>query len=247
MPIDVIWKEIQEYAARVAKSEKALNGLLEACVLSKSSAVKSLAYVLASKFCDTNISRDEMEAIFSEAYSNIPELENMLYTDITTFAENDPAINDMLVPFMFFKGFHALQVHRAAHHYWNKGEKYTALLLQSRSSNIFGTDIHPAARIGKGIMIDHATGLVVGETAIIEDNVLIWHNVTLGGKGLVKGDRHPVIHKDALVGTGSIILGRIVVGEGAKVGAGSVVTEDVPAGATVVGDAARVINKSSER
>ncbi len=244
MAIHRIWVEIQDYAKQVSSSEKYLKNFLNTNVLSHSSATKSLAHILAAKLCDNNICREDMLSILDKAYNNIPDIENSLYTDITTFAENDPAINDMLVPFIFFKGFHALQTHRAAHYYWNNNQKYTALLLQSRSSEVFGTDIHPAAKIGKGIMIDHATGLVVGETAIIEDHVLIWHNVTLGGKGLVKGNRHPIIRKDALVGTGSVILGRIEIGAGAKVGAGSVVTEDVASGATVVGDAARVIKKT---
>lgn len=241
MPINKIWEEIRGLAEEVSVNEPQLSEVIKNGVLQHERALESLAFILANKLCDLNIPREEMFAILTNAYKNVSNIEETFSVDLKTFADNDPAINDMLAPFLFFKGFHALQTHRAANYYWNKGEKYTALLLQSRSSERFGTDIHPAAKIGKGIMIDHATGLVVGETAIIEDNVLIWHNVTLGGKGLVKGNRHPVIHKDALVGTGSIILGRIIVGEGAKVGAGSVVTEDVPAGTTVIGEAARVI------
>lgn len=161
--------------------------------------------------------------------------------DIRAITERDPAATRFSEPLLYFKGFHALQTHRVAHWLWSEGRRELALFLQSRASEVFGVDIHPAARIGKGILVDHATGVVVGETAVVEDNVSILHEVTLGGTGKDCGDRHPKVRHGVLIGAGAKILGNVEVGEGAKIGAGSVVLEDVPAHATVAGVPAKVV------
>ena len=148
-----------------------------------------------------------------------------------------------LIPFLYFKGFHALQVHRVAHWLWQQRRRLFSLLLQNHASTVFGVDIHPAAKIGTGVMIDHATGVVIGETAVVEDNVSILQSVTLGGTGKDAGDRHPKVRCGALLSAGATVLGNIEIGTGAKVGAGSVVLADVPAHTTVVGIPARMVGK----
>ena len=149
----------------------------------------------------------------------------------------------MLCPFLLFKGFHALQSYRLAHYLWTHERKPLALYVQNRVSDLFGVDIHPGARIGCGIMMDHATGIVIGETAVVEDDVLFWHGVTLGGRDFAPNDRHPKIRKGAALGAGSTLLGNIEIGAGAKIAAGSIVVKDVPAGATVAGEPAKLLGQ----
>ena len=165
-------------------------------------------------------------------------------TDIQAYYDRDPACDRYLMPVLYFKGFHAIQTHRLAHWLWSRGRKDFALYLQSRSSSVFQTDINPAARMGKGIFIDHATGLVVGETAVIEDDVSILHGVTLGGTGKSGGDRHPKVRYGVLIGAGAKILGNIEIGHCAKIAAGSVVLSPVPHNKTVAGVPARVVGET---
>lgn len=164
--------------------------------------------------------------------------------DIQAVNERDSACCSLVTPLLYFKGFHALQAYRIAHWLWRQGRKPLALFLQNRISSVFAVDIHPAARIGKGIMFDHATGIVIGETAVVEDNVSIMQSVTLGGTGKEAGDRHPKVRKGVLISAGAKILGNIEVGECAKVGAGSVVLKDVPPRSTVAGVPARIIGEN---
>ena len=159
-------------------------------------------------------------------------------------ADRDPAATRLMEPLLYFKGFHAIQTHRLAHALWKAGRKDFALYLQSRSSEAFQTDIHPAARIGKGIFLDHATGLVVGSTAVIDDDVSMLHGVTLGGTGKERGDRHPKIRRGVLIGAGASIIGNIEVGHCARVAAGSVVLATVPPKKTVAGVPARVVGEA---
>ena len=166
-----------------------------------------------------------------------------LRRDLSAVQERDPAARSMIVPFLYFKGFHALQAHRAAHWFWLQGRTALALYLQSQVSEVFNVDIHPAARIGKGILMDHGTGVVIGETAVIGDDVSLLHEVTLGGTGKESGDRHPKVGRGVMIGAGAKILGNITIGEGSKIAAGSVVLSDVPAHSTVAGIPAKVVGR----
>jgi serine O-acetyltransferase len=178
---------------------------------------------------------------FYRATEAEPALIGSLRADIAAVVERDPATERFIEPFLYFKGFHALQIHRLAHWMWRNGERDFALYLQSRSSDVFQTDIHPAARIGKGVFLDHATGLVVGETSVIEEDVSLLQNVTLGGTGKHAGDRHPKIRKGAMIGAGAKILGNVEIGANARIAAGAVVLIDVPANATVAGVPAKIL------
>lgn len=173
-----------------------------------------------------------------------PEWSAVVRVDIQAYYDRDPACQRFVEPVLYFKGFHALQTHRLAHWLFNRGRRDFALYLQSRSSSVFQTDINPAARIGKGIFIDHATGLVIGETAVVEDNVSILHGVTLGGTGKAGGDRHPKIRHGVLLGAGAKVLGNIEIGHCTKVASGSVVLASVPNNKTVAGVPARIVGEA---
>jgi serine O-acetyltransferase len=178
---------------------------------------------------------------FYRAAEAEPGLIGALRADIAAVVERDPATERFIEPFLYFKGFHALQTHRLAHWLWVGGERDFALYLQSRSSDVFQTDIHPAAVIGKGVFIDHATGLVVGETAVIEDDVTLLQDVTLGGTGKNAGDRHPKVRRGVIIGAGAKVLGNVEIGANARIAAGAVVLASVPANATVAGVPARIL------
>src|SRR6218665_2017450 len=181
--------------------------------------------------------------IIAQAFLNAPSILSAAAADLVAVKERDPSNAEILTPFLYFKGFLALQGQRVAHWLWHHDRIHLARHLQSRISEVFGVDIHPAARIGKGIMLDHGSGLVIGETAIVEDDVSILQNVTLGGTGKETGDRHPKIRRGALIGAGAKILGNIEIGTGAKVGAGSVVVAPVAAHTSVAGVPARPVGK----
>lgn len=173
-----------------------------------------------------------------------PEIGRALRADIVAVYERDPACARYIEPVLYFKGYQALAVHRLSHHLWKRGRKDFAFYLQSRASSQLGLDIHPAARLGKGIMLDHATGIVIGETAVVEDEVSILHNVTLGGNGKETGDRHPKVRRGVLIGAGAKILGNIEIGACTRVAAGSVVLSDVPPYKTVAGVPARIVGEA---
>lgn len=183
--------------------------------------------------------------VIEDAFSNDPEILNAAMADIIAVQERDPAVGDFSTPLLYLKGFHALQVHRIANWLWKQNRRPLALYLQNRSSELFAVDVHPAATIGKGIMFDHATGVVIGETAVIEDNVSLLQGVTLGGTGKNCGDRHPKIRQGVMIGAGAKVLGNIEVGVGAKIGAGSVVLEAVPEHTTVAGVPAKIVGHPS--
>jgi serine O-acetyltransferase len=168
-----------------------------------------------------------------------PDIVDAAASDLVAIRERDPACPDLVTPFLYFKGYQALQVHRVAHWLWRSGRRHLAGHLQSRSSELFGMDVHPAAVLGRRILIDHGTGIVIGETCVLEDDVSMLQGVTLGGTGKHQGDRHPKIRRGVLIGAGAKVLGNIVIGEGAKIGAGSIVLEPVPPYTTVVGNPAR--------
>ena len=203
----------------------------------------ALSFLLASKLDSSVVSSMAIREIIEEAFNAEPTIIHAAEIDIKATRERDPACNSYSTPLLFYKGFQALQVYRIAHWLWGQKRHSLAFFLQNQMSTIFAVDIHPAARIGCGVMFDHATGLVVGETAVIEDDVSILHGVTLGGTGKDGGDRHPKIRRGVLIGANASIIGNIEIGEGAKVGAGSVVMKDVPPHVTVAGVPAVIVGK----
>lgn len=237
------WTTLKNEAQAVAEKEPLLASYVHASILSHFNVESSLSFILSNKLADDVMPAIAIREVFEQAYLLDPAIVESAIADVEAAFERDPAVTEHLTVLMYFKGFQAIQVHRLAHHLWYQGRHQLALFLQSRNSQAFSVDIHPAATIGKGVMFDHATGIVVGETAVIEDNVSILQNVTLGGTGNHSGDRHPKIRKDVMVGAGAKILGNIEIGRGSKVGAGSVVLNNVPPHVTVVGVPAEVVGK----
>lgn len=238
---DWLWLEIIKEALNDKEQEPVLSEYYRSSILSHVSLESALAGQLAIKLGNAHIASDTLKGILLNVFAEDHEIRRAIRDDFRAARERDPACLGYAHCLLNFKGFLACQAHRAAHKLWSKGRKAMAVLLQSRTSEVFTVDIHPGARIGGGLLLDHATGIVIGETAIIGDNVTILHNVTLGGTGKLSGDRHPKIRDGVFIGAGSKVLGNIVIGEGAKIGAGSVVLKDVPPKATSVGNPARLI------
>ena len=242
--LDPVWNRLRSEAEVLIAEEPALASLALSAVLHQPSLDEAVAHRVASRLDHPALAADIIEQTFHEAFADDPALGEAFRADIGAVMDRDPACTRALEPLLYFKGFHAIQTYRLAHWLWSRNRQDFALYLQSRSSEVFQTDIHPAARIGRGIFLDHATGLVVGSTAVIEDNVSMLQNVTLGGTGKERGDRHPKIRHGVLIGAGAKILGNIEVGHCARVAAGSVVLHPVPANATVAGVPAKVIGSA---
>ncbi len=233
-------------ARAIVKDEPAMEHLIEDVVLSRNGPGEALAARLSRRLAREDMPREKMEPLLAEIFAADPAVVYSAMRDLMAIAERDAACSSPLEPLLFFKGFLALTTYRASHHLWENGRRWLALYLQSLSSEVFSVDIHPAARIGCGILLDHATSFVVGETAVIEDDVSILHEVTLGGTGKASGDRHPIVRSGVLLGAGAKILGRVEIGTGAKVGAGSVVLTDVPPHRTVAGVPAVIVGEAIE-
>ena len=244
--VQSIWQWIVDDAADVVKREPNLRSLLDDVVFRQPCLGASLGVRLARKLAREDMTREELAPLLAGILQGEEHLVDSAARDLRAIVERDPACRSPLEPLLFFKGFMAISTYRVSHHLWNHGRRELALYFQSLASEVFAVDIHPAARIGCGILLDHATSFVVGETAIIEDNVSILHEVTLGGTGKESGDRHPVVRSGVLLGAGAKILGRVEIGEGAKVGAGSVVLNDVSPHSTVAGVPAVVVGVSRE-
>jgi serine O-acetyltransferase len=242
--IDPVWDAVTSGARRVAQAEPSLANLVYSNVLNHDGFESALAHRLAERLGHPDVSADLIRQAFHDALAIRPEIGLEARADLAATLERDPALHKAVDGFLYFKGYHAIQTHRFTHTLWMSGRKDFALYLQSRSSAVFQVDINPAARIGKGIMLDHATGFVVGETAVIGDNVSILQGVTLGGTGKSEEDRHPKIGNGVLIGAGAIVLGNIKVGECARIGAGSVVVKEVPPRVTVAGVPARIIGEA---
>jgi serine O-acetyltransferase len=240
---DGVWEQIQAEAGREADGEPMLASFLHAAVLRHATLEAGLSVILANKLQTPEVPAILFRDLVHEAFVADPSICASIRADLLAARTRDPAARGYAQPFLYFKGFHALQAYRVAHWLWKSGRCGLAVHLQSRISEAFGVDIHPAARIGSGVIIDHGTSVVIGETAVVEDNVSILHEVTLGGTGKERGDRHPKIRRGVLLGAGAKILGNIEVGLGAKVAAGSVVLRDVPPRTTVAGIPARVVGK----
>jgi serine O-acetyltransferase len=226
-----------------AEREPILASFLHATILNHDRLEDALSYHLAGKLEGPSLSSMALREVMDAALASDPEIGEALRADIRAVRDRDPACNDFCVPLLYFKGFHALESSRIAHWLWTHDRRSLALHLQNRISQVFGVDIHPGARIGRGLFIDHGTGVVIGETAVVDDDVSMLHEVTLGGTGKHGGDRHPKIGRGVLISTGAKILGNVTVGEGAKIGAGSIVLSDIPPHVTAVGVPARVVGR----
>ena len=239
--LDPVWARVREDAEAVLRAEPALATFVVTTILNQDSLDSAVIHRLSSRLGHPAMPSDLIAQIYREFAANDRGLGEAFRADILAVADRDPACSRLIEPVLYFKGFHAIQTHRLAHALWTSGRRDVALYFQSRASEVFQTDIHPAARIGRGIFLDHATGLVVGSTAVVEDDVSMLQGVTLGGTGKELGDRHPKIRRGVLIGAGAKILGNIEVGQCARVAAGSVVLQPVPRNTTVAGVPARVV------
>jgi serine O-acetyltransferase len=239
--IDPVWSRIRDEAEAVARHEPALGGFIFLLVLNHDSFEEALTHRLAQRLGNADIGADLIVHAFSDAMEAEPGIGHAARSDIIATFDRDPACHRYIDPLLYFKGYQAIQTQRMAHRLWHMGRKDFAYYLQSRLSMITSIDIHPAARIGRGIMVDHGHDIVIGETCVIEDNVSIMQGVTLGGTGKEAGDRHPKIRRGVLVGAGAKILGNIEIGQCSRVAACSVVLQDVPPNTTVAGVPAKVV------
>ena len=244
--LEQLWAVIQQEAERICEGEERLGPLVRGVILESECLGQALSARLSRKLAREDMGREDLQSLLREVFRDHPELVRSAAEDIEAIHSRDPACDSPVEPLLFFKGFAAISTYRISHQLWKNGRRELAYYFQSLASEVFGVDIHPAARIGCGIMLDHATSFVVGETAIIEDNVSILHEVTLGGTGKATGARHPVVCSGVLIGAGAKILGRVKIGEGAKIGAGSVVLDDVAARTTVAGVPAEVVGQTDE-
>jgi serine O-acetyltransferase len=240
---DGFWDQIQSEARQEAQREPALVSFLFASVLRHATLEDGLGVILANKLQTPELPAILLRDLINQALTDDVPIRASIRADLLAARTRDPAARGYMQPFLYYKGYHALQAYRVAHWLWKHGRHALAAHLQNRISELFGVDVHPAAKIGSGIIIDHGTSVVIGETAVVEDNVSILHEVTLGGTGKEMGDRHPKVRRGVLIGAGAKILGNIEVGLGAKVAAGSVVLRDVPPHTTVAGIPARVVGR----
>ena len=235
------WTRLKFEAAAAAADEPTLASYINASILSHDTLCQAMSYHLAEKLAGPEMSALQVRRIFERGYDGEPALVDAAEADMWAVLDRDPACRGLLQPFLFFKGFLALQTYRIAHRIWGQGRETLAFHFQSRASELFGVDVHPAARIGTGVMLDHASGITIGETAIVGDDCSLLNGVTLGGTGKEVGDRHPKIGRGVLLSVGAKVLGNITVGDEAKVAAGSVVLKDVPSRCTVAGVPARIV------
>ena len=242
--VDPAWARVRQEAERLIEAEPTLAGFVLSTILNQPGLDHAIAHRVAARLGHPVVPTDLIAQTFDEALARDATIAEGFRADMAAVVDRDPACTRLIEPLLYFKGFHALQTHRLAHWLWMRNRTDLALYLQSRSSEVFQTDIHPAARIGRGVFLDHATGLVVGSTAVIGDNVSLLQDVTLGGTGKEKGDRHPKIRSGVLIGAGAKILGNIEVGECARVAAGSVVLASVPRHSTVAGVPAKVVGEA---
>jgi serine O-acetyltransferase len=239
--LDPIWGQLREEADAMASAEPTMASLAHAAILRHSALEEALAARMAHKLGDAEVLPMALRDLAAEAFEADPRIGRAARADLVAIRERDPACTRYVEPLLFFKGFQAVTAQRVAHWLWRQGRKDAALFIQMRASELFSVDIHPNARLGQGLMIDHAHGVVIGETAVVGDDVSLLHAVTLGGTGKDEGDRHPKVSDGVLIGAGAKILGNIRVGECSRVAAGSVVLADVPAHATVAGVPAKVV------
>ncbi len=242
--VDPVWETVRSDALQMAESEPLMASLVHAGVLHHSSFERALSYRIAQKLASPEMSELIIREIANEALTNDRSIGAAARADIVAVYDRDPACHAYIQPLLFFKGYQALQCYRIAHWLWTSGRQDMARFFQMRTSECFGVDIHPNARIGRGIMIDHAHSIVIGETCVVADNVSMLHSVTLGGTGKADGDRHPKINEGVLIGAGAAVLGNITVGKCSRIAAGSVVLANVPPCTTVAGVPARIVGEA---
>ncbi len=242
--VDPVWNRVRDEAYDAVQAEPLLGGLIHSSLLHHATLERALAYRFSMKLASREMSEQILREIADEAYTSDPDLGQIARVDLTAVFDRDPACLRYLQPILFFKGYQAVQAYRVGHWLWQQGRRDLAYFVQMRVSEAFGVDIHPAARIGRGIMIDHAHSIVIGETAVVGDNVSMLHSVTLGGTGKEDGDRHPKIGNGVLIGAGAKVLGNITIGHCSRIAAGSVVLQDVPPCKTVAGVPARVVGEA---
>ena len=242
--VDPVWSRVCDEAVDAIKAEPLMGGMIHSSLLHHATMERALAYRFSLKLASGEMSEQILREIADEAYAVDPDLAQSARADLMAVFERDPACHRFLQPILFFKGFQAVQAYRVGHWLWKAGRRDLAYFVQMRVSEQFGVDIHPAAVVGKGIMIDHAHSIVIGETAVVGDNVSMLHSVTLGGTGKEDGDRHPKIGNGVMIGAGAKVLGNISVGYCSRIAAGSVVLQDVPHNTTVAGVPARVVGEA---
>jgi len=242
--LDPVWDRIRLEAQDIVANEPLLGGMVHSCILHHERLEHALAYRMSMKLASGEMSEQILREIADEAYSSDTYLAEAARADIVAVSERDPACHRFVQPLLYFKGFQAIQAYRVGHWLWQQGHTDMSYMLQMRISETFGIDIHPAAKIGKGLMIDHAHSIVIGETAVVGDNVSMLHAVTLGGTGKEEEDRHPKIGDGVLIGAGAKVLGNITVGCCSRIAAGSVVLADIPPASTVAGVPAKVVGKA---
>ena len=242
--VDPVWDQIQQEAEDAVRDEPLIGGFVHACILHHKSIENALSYRIAAKLSSNEMSMMVVREMVEEAYAEDPDLVAAARADLVAIYDRDPACHRLLQPILYFKGYQAVQAYRVGHYLYMKGKRDLAYFIQMRVSEIFGVDIHPAAKMGKGIMIDHAQSIVIGETAVVGDNVSMLHSVTLGGTGKEEEDRHPKIGNGVLIGAGAKVLGNITIGHCSRIAAGSVVLEPVPACKTVAGIPARIVGEA---
>jgi serine O-acetyltransferase len=242
--LDPVWDQIAQEARAAVLKEPLIGGLVHSSILHHASLERALSYRLAMKLSSTEMSAQILREIADEAYEMAPALGEAARADLVAIFERDAACHSLMQPLLYFKGFQAVQAYRVGHWLWEQGRRDIAYFIQARVSEVFGVDIHPAAIIGKGLMIDHAHSIVIGETAVVGDNVSMLHSVTLGGTGKEDDDRHPKIGNGVLIGAGAHVLGNITVGSCSRIAAGSVVLEEVPPCKTVAGVPAKIVGEA---
>ncbi len=243
--VDPIWSQMRREVESIVREEPALSSFAFSTILNHDRLEDAVIHRLASRLDHPDVSGELIRQTFEEAIVDDAGIGAAFRADIAAIFDRDPACHRFIEPVFYFKGFHAIQIQRFSHWLWNQGRKDFAYYLQSRTSQVLQLDLHPAVKIGRGIMIDHGHGIVFGETALIEDDVSILHGVTLGGTGKADGDRHPKIRQGVLIGAGAKILGNIEIGACSRVAAGSVVLKDVPANSTVVGVPAKIVGEAN--
>jgi serine O-acetyltransferase len=242
--VEPIFARVRAEAEAIARREPEISGTIYATILNQDTLDAAIAHRLAARLGHSDVPAEILRQTFIDIVARDAAVGDAFRADILAVLDRDPACTRLVEPLLYFKGFHAIQTHRMAHALWKAGRRDFALYLQSRSSQVFQTDIHPAAVMGKGIFMDHATGVVIGSTAVIEDNVSLLQDVTLGGTGKETGDRHPKIRHGVLIGAGAIILGNIEIGHCSRIAAGSVVLQEVPHNKTVAGVPARIVGEA---
>ena len=242
--LDPVWDQITTEAQEAVTTQPLMGGLIHACILHHTSLERALSYRIAAKLSSNEMSMMVLREIVEDAFAKSPAIVEAARADLMAIYDRDPACHRLLQPVLYFKGYQAMQAYRVAHWLWREGQQDLAYFIQMRTSEIFGIDIHPGARLGQGIMIDHAHSIVIGETAVVGNNVSMLHSVTLGGTGKEEEDRHPKIADGVLIGAGAKVLGNIKVGRCSRIAAGSVVLQDVPDCTTVAGVPAKIVGEA---